>query len=312
MSGRVGGAVAVALAGGLALGLMGCAAPTPSRSGSPSATASAPRTSPPSSPPDRSAEFQALEARFGARVGVSAVDTGSGARLSYRADERFGYASTIKAFAAAVFLREVPTADRDEVVQWTEADVDAAGHSPVTSEHVETGLPLAALAEAAVRRSDNTALNLILARLGGSRALDAALAAIGDETTEVVGTEPSLNVIEPGSTDDTTTPAAFADDLVHVFDSDYLDPSDAAILRDWMSGNATGDTLIRAGAPTGWQVADKSGGAGGIRNDIAIIDQPGGDAIVLTVFTNTLDPERDYDDALVAAVAEVALAMFDR
>ncbi|WP_370582089.1 class A beta-lactamase [Plantibacter sp. VKM Ac-2880] len=260
--------------------------------------------------PDRSAEFQALEAEFGARVGVSAIDKGSGARLSYRADERFGYASTIKALAAAVFLHEVPAAAREELVTWSAEDVEAAGYSPVTSEHVDTGLTLSQLAEAAVRRSDNTALNLVLARIGGPSGLDAALAALGDETIEVVNAEPTLNVIEPGSTEDTSTPAAFADDLSRLIDSSVLEPADQEMLLSWMSGNATGDTLIRAGAPADWPVADKSGGAGGIRNDVAIVRPPGREPIILSIFTTTLDPEADYDDALVAAVAKAALSAF--
>ncbi|MET3509908.1 class A beta-lactamase [Plantibacter flavus] len=303
-------AIAIAVAGGLVLGLVGCASATPSTSASPSSPTAAPTSAPPTSTPDRSVEFQALEAEFGARVGVSALDTGTGARLSYRADERFGYASTIKALAAAVFLHEVRGSARDEVVTWSAEDVEAAGYSPVTSEQVETGLPLSQLAEAAVRRSDNTALNLVLARIGGPAALDAALGALGDEVTEVINAEPLLNVIEPGSTDDTTTPAAFTDDLTRLADGSYLKPADRATLLAWMSGNATGDTLIRAGAPAGWQVADKSGGAGGIRNDIAIVDRPDGAPIVLTILTNTLDPDAEYEDALVAKAASLALAAF--
>jgi beta-lactamase class A len=311
MTRSIGGTVAIALTGGLLLGLMGCAAGAPAPSSSPSAVASTSPSAPAVIPaPDRSAEFQALEAEFGARVGVSAIDTGSGARLSYRADERFGYASTIKALAAAVFLHEVPAAAREELVTWSAEDVEAAGYSPVTSEHVDTGLTLSQLAEAAVRRSDNTALNLVLARIGGPSGLDAALTALGDEVIEVVNAEPTLNVIEPGSAEDTSTPAAFADDLSRLIDGSVLEPADQETLLTWMSGNATGDTLIRAGAPADWSVADKSGGAGGIRNDVAIIRPPGREPIILSIFTTTLDPDADYDDALVAAVAKAALSAF--
>ncbi|WP_285042441.1 class A beta-lactamase [Plantibacter sp. LMC-P-059a] len=267
-------------------------------------------SSPPIPAPDRSAEFQVLEAEFGARVGVSAIDTGSGARLSYRADERFGYASTIKALAAAVFFQEVPAAAREELVTWSAEDVEAAGYSPVTSEHIDTGLTLSQLAEAAVRQSDNTALNLVLARIGGPSGLDAALADLGDKVIAVVNAEPTLNVIEPGSTEDTSTPAAFADDLSRLIDGSVLESADQETLLTWMSGNATGDTLIRAGAPADWPVADKSGGAGGIRNDVAIIRPPGREPIILSIFTTTLDPDADYDDALVAAVAKAALSAF--
>ncbi|MDP4333390.1 class A beta-lactamase [Curtobacterium sp. A7_M15] len=254
----------------------------------------------------------ALEQEYDATVGVVATDTTTGETVGYNGERRFGYASTLKVFAAAQFLREVHGAERDTRVRWTAADASAAGYSPVTSEHVDDGLTLAQLAEAAVRRSDNLALNLVLDRIGGPAGLDRALAELGDRTTEVVHDEPALNTIEPGSTADTTTPAAFATALATVLDGRTLGRSDTALLERWMSGNATGDTLVRAGAPDGWTVADKSGGAGGIRNDVARVTRPDAGPIVIAVLTTRNDPERAYDDALVAATARTVLAAFDR
>ena len=297
------------LAAGLALVLSGCSSPSAPAALSPPtplpSISAAPAPEP--APVDVSAELAALEAEFDARIGVSAVDTGSGRQVLHRQDERFGYASSIKALAAAEFLRSVPADERDEVVAWTAADVEAAGYSPVTSESIDGGLPLAQLAEAAVRRSDNTALNLVLDRLGGPSALDRALEQLGDTTTDVVDEEPALNTIAPVSTANTTTPAAFTADLSAVALGQALPSADRALLLDWMSGNATGDALIRAGAPEGWTVADKSGGAGGLRNDVAVVTPPGRDPIVLSVLTSRNDPEADYDDALVARAAAVVL-----
>lgn len=253
-----------------------------------------------------------LEREYDATVGVVATDTVTGATVAYNGDRRFGYASTIKVFAAAQFLRSVPTDARDEVVHWTAADVAAAGYSPVTEQHVADGLSYARLAEAAIRMSDNTALNLVLTRIGGPSGLDAALAELGDTTTEVVHGEPDLNTIEPGSTEDTTTPAAFTAALATVLDGSTLNSADTALLVDWMGGNATGDALIRAGAPEGWVVVDKSGGAGGIRNDVARVTPPDGDPIVLAVLTTRNDPDAAYDDALVARSASAVLDAFDR
>lgn len=289
--------------------------------GGPAPTASATRTSTPiptASPSsitstDRSAVHRALDAlerEYDATVGVVATDTGTGESVAYDGDRRFGYASTLKVFAAAEFLRTVHGSDRDERAHWTAADVAAAGHSPATGQHVEDGLSYDQLAEAAVRQSDNTALNLLLARIGGPSGLDAALGRLGDDVTRVVHTEPALNTIEPGSTEDTTTPAAFAADLAAVLDGETLDAADTAQLVGWMSGNATGDTLVRAGAPRGWTVADKSGGAGAIRNDVALVTRPGAAPIVLAVLTTKNDPAAAYDDALVAKTAGVVLGAF--
>ncbi|HWO67285.1 MAG TPA: class A beta-lactamase, partial [Umezawaea sp.] len=41
-----------------------------------------------------SAEFAGLEKTFDARLGVHAIDTGTGREVSYRDGERFAYAST--------------------------------------------------------------------------------------------------------------------------------------------------------------------------------------------------------------------------
>lgn len=295
-----------------ALALTGCAG-----AATPTATSSV-RTSTPTPSPtlDASAvaraqqQLGALERQDDATVGVVATDTGTGESVTYNPDRRFGYASTLKAFAAAQFLRSVHGADRDELVHWTAADMAEAGYSPVTSEHVADGLTYMQLVDAAVRKSDNTALNLVLDRIGGPQGLDDALTELGDTTSEVVHHEDELNWIEPGSTEDTTTPAAFTADLAKVFDGQTLSTADTTQLLDWMTGNATGDTLIRAGAPKGWTVADKSGGAGGIRNDIARVTRPDGDPIVISVLTTKNDPDAKYDDALVAKSAAAVLQVF--
>jgi beta-lactamase class A len=43
-----------------------------------------------------------IERRYGGRLGVFAVDTGSGRSLAYRADERFLMCSTFKGLLAAI------------------------------------------------------------------------------------------------------------------------------------------------------------------------------------------------------------------
>lgn len=315
---------AAVIAAGLVLALVGCSSVDGDGSTRSSRSSSAAAT-PPDRPTAPAAVGRADQAAFGAAVarleqqddatvGVVAIDTGTGATISSGADRRFGHASTIKAFAAAEFLRTVRGAQRDELARWTAADVAAAGHSPVTELHVTDGLTWAQLAEAAVRESDNTAFNLVLDRIGGPSALQAGLARLGDTTTEVVHDEPELNTIEPGGTADTTTARAFAADLRALLGdrSLGLDDADRATLLDWMGGNATGDTLVRAGAPAGWTVADKSGGAGGVRNDVAWVTRPDGDPIVLVVLTKRNAPGAAYDDTLVARVAAEALAPFVR
>src|SRR5580698_3636550 len=72
------------------------------------ATACAHPTSGPEIAPNSGAdgELVAIEASVGGRLGVFALDTGSGRTLAHRADERFAMCSTFKwVLAAAAFAR---------------------------------------------------------------------------------------------------------------------------------------------------------------------------------------------------------------
>ncbi|MFJ4225443.1 class A beta-lactamase [Microbacterium sp. NPDC089695] len=250
-------------------------------------------------------ELKRLEEEYDARVGLQVIDTGTGERHAFRADERFGFASSIKALAVAVLLHQTSAEERSQRMMWTKSDVEEAGYSPVTELHVADGMTLDELAEATVRFSDNTALNVLLEYLGGPAAVQQKLREAGDPTTVLTDYEPELNDTVPGNPANTTTPAAFGILLAAAVEGTWLSEDDAEKLITWMTGNATGDALIRASAPEGWTVSDKSGGAGAKRNDIAVVYPPGEDPLVITILTEKNDPEVDYEDALVADVARV-------
>jgi len=295
-------AAVVAVGAALAILVAGCSSPDDTAAPTPSPTASTPSPTPTAAPYD--AAFAALEAEFGSRIGVYAIDTGSGDEIAYRADERFAYASTFKALAAAAVLQKNDLADLDRVVTFSSDELIT--HSPVTELHVESGMTLGELAEAAVRVSDNTAGNLLLEELDGPAGFTTALRAVGDDVTQAVRWEAGLNDGVPGDPRDTTSPRAFATDLREFALGDALTSEKRELLVDWMSGNATGDTLIRAGVPADWTVADKSGSGGyGVRNNIAVVWPPGREPIVLAVLTTRDSPDATRDDAVVARAASI-------
>ncbi|MFF0466818.1 class A beta-lactamase [Micromonospora zamorensis] len=261
----------------------------------------------PSTAVDRGHEFRQLEKRFDARLGVYAIDTGTGRTVQYRADERFAYASTFKALAAAEVLDETTDAELDRVVRYS-AD-DLVTYSPITEQHVAEGMTLRAIADAAVRYSDNTAGNLLLRRLGGPQKFEKELREIGDKVTDPARYETALNEGRPGDRRDTSTPRALAGSLRAYAVGDALEPSDRDILNGWLRGNTTGGALIRAGVPAGWVVGDKTGSGGyGTRNDIAVIWPPDRAPIVLAVLSSRDEKDADYDDALIAEATKVAMA----
>lgn len=281
------GVGAVAAVAAVALAVTGC---TPTAAPVPTPTRTA--TSTPEAAPqwgDVTAELSALEALHGRRIGVWAFDTGSGATLSIRGDERFGFASTIKLLQAGLLLHDEGVDALGTAVPIT-ADVPV-GHAPVTEAAVGGTLTLGELAAAAVSQSDNGAANLLFARAGGPLAVDARLAELlGDDVTELTRPEPDLSRTVPGETADTTTPAQLGADVVQLTAGDILTQPARQQLLAWMRATTTGDATIRAGVPDGWTVGDKTGsGAYGTRNDVGYLEPPGGDPIVLVIMTDALD-----------------------
>lgn len=296
----------------LLLGTAGaaCAEQQPATTSTPTTstpTATPPTTTSESPTTDVANRLARLERERGARVGVYALDTGTGREVGYRAGERFAYASTIKALAAGAVLSDLSTAELSRRLRWTEADL--VEYSPVTELHVEDGLTVRQVIDAAITVSDNTAGNLLFDVVGGPAALDAALVDdVGDATTEVVRREPELNTAVPGDPRDTTTPEALATALGEYVLGDALPRADRRLLENTLRRTETGDALIRAGVPGSWRVGDKTGSAAyGTRNDVAVLRPPGRAPILLAVLTTHDSPEAATDDALVAAATRVAV-----
>lgn len=251
-------------------------------------------------------EFARLEAGHDARLGVYAVDTASGRTIAHRADERFAYASTFKALAAAVLLAGTTPEQLEEPVPIHDADLLA--NSPVTRPRVGATMTWRELCDAAIRYSDNTAGNLLLRRLGGPAGLDGALAAVGDDVTSVDRYEPDLNSAVPGDPRDTSTPRALAGTLQRFALGDALAGDDRELFVGWLRANTTGDTTVRAGVPAGWTVGDKTGSAGyGGRNDIAVIWPPDRAPIVIAVLSSRDEPDAERVDALLADATRAVL-----
>ncbi len=231
------------------------------------------------------ARFAALEEAAGGRLGVAGLNTGSGALVLYRADERFPFCSTYKALLAAAVLRRNGTEPGllSRTVPITPADM--SNYTPITRAHVGGTMTVEALCQAAVQYSDNTAANLLMRLLGGPAGVTAFARSIGDGAFRLDRWEPGLNAAVPGDARDTTTPAAMLADLRLILAGNLLGQAERAKLLGWMRDSRTGLTRIRAAAPAGWIVGDKSGGGEyGTTNDVAVLSPPGRPPLVLVVY----------------------------
>ncbi len=256
--------------------------------------------------------FAALEAQHGGRLGVAAIDTGSGRRLAHRIDERFAMCSTFKLLAAAAVLRKVDlgTEKLTRLIPYGQADL--LSYAPVTRAHVGEGhMTVGALCEAAAEWSDNTAANLLLASLGGPAAVTRFARELGDSVTRLDRNEPSLNDIKPGDIRDTTTPAAMLADMQAVLLGDALSKASRARLADWLQKSQTGQARLKAGLPASWEVGNKTGsGFRGETNDIAVAWPPGRAPILIASYYKGSTAPDAARDAVLAEVGRIVASAF--
>jgi beta-lactamase class A len=255
-------------------------------------------------PADEPPTLADIEARVRGRVGVFALDVGTGRELAHRADERFPMCSTFKWVLAAAVLERV---DRgalrlDERVPFGEADL--LEYAPATRVHVAEGaMTIDALARVAITVSDNTAANLLLSKIGGPAGLTAFARSCGDTSTRLDRDEPSLNENAPGDVRDTTTPRAMVGLLRRVLLGDVLVPASRERLVAWLRACETGGNRLRAGLPRDWDFGHKTGtGGAGTINDVGIAMPPGRAPILVASY---MSEGPSGEAALAAAQADV-------
>jgi beta-lactamase class A len=253
---------------------------------------------------EQRAIFQALESELGGRVGVAALNTGTGAGVEWRADERFAMCSTFKWVLAALVLSRVEAGELSLEQPLAFDESDLLEYSPETRARLGDGsMSVAELSYAAVAVSDNTAANLLLEQVGGPEGLTAFLRAHGDEVTRLDRYEPELNSNLPGDERDTTTPRAMLGTMERLLVGDALAPVSRKRLNDWLAAATTGKARLRAGLPEGWTVGDKTGtGYNGAVNDVAIAWPPGQPPILIAAY---LSGSTASFDALNAAHARI-------
>ncbi len=250
-------------------------------------------------------DWAALERQCGGRLGVAALDTGSGRQLAWRADERFPLCSTFKfLLAAAVVHREDIGQERaDRRLRVTAVGPD--DYAPFTRHRVGGTASIDELCGAAVSHSDTGATNMLLPTLGGPAGLVAFLRHAGDTVTSFDGDPHAYDAELPGDTRDTTSPTQMMENLRHILLGEVLSPPSRKRLTDWMLACNTGQDRLRAGLPAGWRIADKTGTGSrgtGTSNDIAIV-WPTGRAPWL--IASYLTQAHGDDESCHAVLAEV-------
>lgn len=217
--------------------------------------------------------------------------------------------STFKLLLAAQALRwsELGRLSMDQRLDYPRSAL--VEYSPVTELRVDSGMTVRELCEATVTLSDNTAANVLLAKMDEPAGFTRFVRQLGDRHTRLDRYEPALNTAIPGDLRDTTTPLAMLASMESVCLGEGLADSSRQQLRQWLLDCKTGDATLRAGAP-GWTVGNKTGGGHETRSDVGIFWPPGvvnrGKPVLVTAYlTECPAVPKDRDAALASVAREV-------
>ncbi|MGE5345041.1 MAG: class A beta-lactamase [Acidithiobacillales bacterium] len=282
-------------------------------------------------------------------LGVSIVDVATGRSVSHSGSEKFPMASVFKLPVAVVLLRRVDAGALrlDEKLPIGRGDLRPPG--PVF-ERWKPGLSLTVgeLLDDMMVASDNSAVDLLIRRLGGTKAVREGLFALGLSGIDVDATELEVLLRFRGITGtpsdlrmtpeelkkksdrlpaadrkkaeqafekkprNAATPDAFARLLVRLEKRELLSAASTERLLSAMRQCATGDRRIRAGVPRGSEVLDKTGTIGRCVNDVGLVRIPGGPTLAIAVFLRSSSLGEAEREAVAAKVAKAAAAAFGR
>jgi beta-lactamase class A len=258
--------------------------------------------------PFQALDLSELESRNGGRIGFAAL-RGRERPLVWRVDERFVYCSTFKMYLAAATLLRVQAGQErlDRAVPITRADM--LNHAPTTEPAVGSTLTIEQLMQGTVALSDNPAANILIREMGGLDALRAFYRGIGDQSTRVDRLEPEMNRLDGDK--DTINPLQSAANIRRLLvDADTpLNPASKALLTRWMIETPTGPNRIKAGVPSGWTVAHKTGTGGyGPTNDIGVLTPPSGEPVVIAIYYHAdRASSSEQNEAVIAEATRIAL-----
>lgn len=258
-------------------------------------------------------KLAALEASSGGRIGVSAVNTGNHRQIQYRAHERFPMGCTSKVMGVAAILKKSMTDpsllqqkiaySKNDLTQW----------SPITQNHLHDAMTIADLSAAAISFSDNTAMNLLVKKLGGLQAINAFARSINDHTFRQDHDWPR-EALSGGRNNvyDSSTPAAMEKSFQRIALGDVLAGPQCQLLLRWLKQTHTGNDRIRAGVPKNWIVGDKTGTGVyyGTTNDIAILWPPKCAPIIVAIYYTSDQKTAVKRDDIIASVTRALLNEF--
>lgn len=227
------------------------------------------------------------------RIGVAAMDLGSGRTVTVLGDQPFPMASTSKIAIAATYLDLV---DQGKLKLSDKFPLmipqrSARFSGPVAPVRPGAMLTAQGLIELSITRSDNPATDALLAAVGGPAAVNRWLRKAGlsgmrldRDIATLVRDDGEFNPATTVDPRDSATPLAMVQLLAGLHEGRFLTGSSRSVLLGAMARCLTGKRRLRALLPQDARIAHKTGTLNNTSSDVGIIHTPDGRSIAIAVY----------------------------
>lgn len=237
--------------------------------------------------------------------GVFLVDLNSGGYVDVNGGASFPAASTIKVPILVAFFRDVDAGKiRLDEILTMQQDMVAGGSGNMQYKPVGTQFSALEVATKMITISDNTATNMLIAKLGGIEALNQRFRSWGLTTTVIRNKLPDLEGTN------TTSPKELGNLLMMVNQSNLVSLQSRDRLLDIMRRTEK-DTLLPSGLGVGATIAHKTGDIGTMLADAGLVDMPTGKRYIAAVMIQR--PSNDpRAEKLISAISGIAYQQFSQ
>lgn len=194
-------------------------------------------------------------------------------------------------------------------------------HSPIKNaiKGLQSDFTIRELMTRAICDSDNTACDILIAKIGGAQKVTEILKEAGIESVRIDRPEailqPESGNIKKFLADerDTATPIAMVALLQKLYSGDLLSKESRQVVLEDMFNCKTGTNRLLAGLPPKWKLAHKTGTGRDIKgqntatNDVGIAVGPKGQVFYIAVFVKGSRASIEAREALMAKVAKQAV-----
>jgi beta-lactamase class A len=262
-------------------------------------------------------------AKVQGEVGIAVVDTVRKKQFMHNGDKPFPMQSVCKLPLSIAILRLADAGKLTVEDKVTVHKTDVIPFNSPIKEQIkgkQSDFTIRELITRAIRDSDNTACDVLINRAGGAKEVTRILTEAGIKGIRMDRPEGTL---QPDSlkiatflTDprDTAVPEGMVGLLQQLYSGNLLSEKSKAIILEDMFECKTGPNRIKAGLPTGWKLAHKTGtgrdvaGQNAGTNDVGVMIGPKGEVTYIAVLIKGSRAKIEVREALMAKIASKAIA----